>query len=125
MIISGIEVCYKVQRQRILLVVSTRSEKVQYQMVILIISSITCFVIGTLPNALHRILILRYGVISTTALASSILENLLSMNYCYKLSTLYVYSYSREFYFALYHYRMNQTCMYHIIIGKSNVFDYE
>lgn len=82
MIIFVISIHCKIRLQRNLVVGVTRREKIQRQMLILMLSSIVCFIICTIPYSINRILYQRTGVTTSTITAIAILTAIFNMNYC-------------------------------------------
>jgi hypothetical protein len=83
LIVGMIGIYSKVDGQRNLVARSTRRERLQRQMLILMISSISCFIICTILYTVHRIIYLRLGTNSETTLLVSIFSIFLNMNYSY------------------------------------------
>ena len=71
----------KVRTQRILAMGSTRREKLQRQMLVLMISSVVCFAGSAVPYAVYRIIYLRSGISPSLVLANAV-STLLNLNYC-------------------------------------------
>jgi hypothetical protein len=81
MIMSLIGIQVKMHGQQNLVAAPTRREKLQRQMLILMISSVACFSLCTLPYSILRAIIVRFGPSSTTAIPDSVTTILLTMNY--------------------------------------------
>jgi hypothetical protein len=73
----------KVRAQATLTNASTRRENLQRQMLILMISSVTCYTVSTLPSAMYRFCYLYLVGSSSSLLVTNILMDLLNMNYSY------------------------------------------
>jgi hypothetical protein len=71
----------KVRVQRNLARVLTRKENLQRQMLILMISSVTCFAISTLPSAMYRIYYVSVVNAAPSLLMTNILNSLLNINF--------------------------------------------
>lgn len=76
-------VCLKIRSQRTLIQVSSRRTKLQRQMFILMISSVTCFALCTIPTSIHRTLNLRFGSNSSTQTINSILNIFFNIHFSY------------------------------------------
>jgi hypothetical protein len=83
MIFCLIGICSKVRVQATLVIASTRRENLQRQMLILMISSVTCFAITTLPSAIYRIVYFYVGDSSSNLLETNTLMDILNMNSSY------------------------------------------
>ncbi|CAF1048941.1 unnamed protein product [Adineta steineri] len=88
MIICFVGVYSKLRFQQTLVVASTRKERMQRQMLILMVSSIICFIICTIPYAIYRIFYLRSAINSISPIVTGTVSTLMTMNYCYNF---YVY----------------------------------
>ena len=62
---------------------STRRDRHQQQLFVLMISSGICFAICTIPYSIHRVYYLRFGIDLTTRIEIAILTIFLNVNYCY------------------------------------------
>ena len=82
-ILCMIGIYSKVHVQQTTIGTSVRRERLQRQMLIMMISSVACFAICAVPYALHRIIYLRLGTTPTTTLEVSIFSIFLNMNYSY------------------------------------------
>jgi hypothetical protein len=82
MIVCVIGIHAKAREQRTLVAASMRRVKLQRQMLILMISSIVCFAICTLPLSIYSIILLRLGATSQSASIVSILTIFSNINYC-------------------------------------------
>ena len=83
MIVSLMSIYSKLRVQQNLVVASIRREKMQRQMLILMISTIVFFNICTVPYAIHRIIYLRLGPNVIDPLLTSTASVLINANYCY------------------------------------------
>lgn len=82
MIICWISLYRKVRLQQILVVASIRRERMQRQMLKLMISSCISFTISTVPFAIYRIVYLRSAINSINPIVTSTVSLLMNINYC-------------------------------------------
>jgi hypothetical protein len=82
MILCAIGSYTKVNAQQNMMGPSRRREKLQRQMLILMISSISCFIIFTWPFSIFLIVSIHFGI-SLSSIQANILSIFLSINYCY------------------------------------------
>lgn len=82
MIICVISIYCKIRLQRTLVVGVARRERIQRHMLILMLSSIACFIICTIPYSIHRIVYQRTGVTTDTINIIAILTLIFNLNYC-------------------------------------------
>ena len=83
MIICSLNVYSKVRTQRTLLAASIRKERMQRQMLILMISSVVCFAVCTIPYAIYRIVYLRSAANTISPIVTNTVSTLMNSNYCY------------------------------------------
>lgn len=83
MLFGLIGVCLKLRSQRTTVQVSTRRTKLQQHMLLLMVSSVICFALCTLPQSIHRVINLRFGSNSSTPMILSIMNIFFNINYSY------------------------------------------
>lgn len=83
MIACAIGVYSKLRVQGLVITTATKKEKLQRQMLLLMMTSVIFFSLCTLPYSINRIINLRVGSTSTSALINAILAIFFNMNYCY------------------------------------------
>ena len=88
MILCLIGVYYKIRRRRTIFVASVRRERQQRQMLVLMISSVSWFLICTLPYGTFRMVTQRIESTPSIRLISDILQIFRNMNYCFNF---YIY----------------------------------
>ncbi|CAF0865340.1 unnamed protein product [Adineta steineri] len=81
MIISVVSIYSKVRSQRNI-VRRGKNEKIQQHMLILMISSVTCFAVCTLSYSIHRVVYSRTGVTSATVDQIAVLTVFYNLNFC-------------------------------------------
>ncbi|CAF0929971.1 unnamed protein product [Adineta ricciae] len=83
MIVCLVSVHLKIHRRPTIIVPSVRRERVQRQMLILMISTVIWFCVSTLPYSVYQIFYLKFGDVSVLPIEIFVFYNALNMNYCY------------------------------------------